>query len=76
MILVSIPYEREGTFRLIIPPPLVEDPKKIILFQFPTSGKAHSDRRCSSTACTIREEWSGVQFPTSGKAHSDFGALR
>ena len=38
---VSIPYEREGTFR----PKILKNKggKKMKKFQFPTSGKAHSD---------------------------------
>ena len=45
----------------------------IIKFQFPTNGKAHSDKRLKSFLRLPR--WSKFQFPTNGKAHSDLQRL-
>ena len=68
LIPVSIPYEREGTFRR------KEDSESncrrdVREFQFPTNGKAHSDKQGRWNAATRPECW--FQFPTNGKAHSD-----
>ena len=63
---VSIPFKREGTFR----------PKKSRIsvdipdpgFQFPSNGKAHSDKPFSRS---LRNPRKMFQFPSNGKAHSD-----
>ena len=62
---VSIPYEREGTFRRLNNP--LDCRLRFREFQFPTNGKAHSDRGKRSPIGAR----SKFQFPTNGKAHSD-----
>ena len=87
---VSIPYEREGAFRLFredmgrrkagghsfnslragrgIQTGLIVRFFSLEMFQFPTSGKGHSDKK-PSTAPNFQKR--KFQFPTSGKGHSD-----
>ena len=61
---VSIPYEREGTFRQEF---YWSDSLNVLSFQFPTSGKGHSDE-----SVWLAMDYTLVfQFPTSGKGHSD-----
>ena len=67
MLFVSIPYEREGTFRL----DSEGDGWNIWSygeFQFPTNGKAHSDGTLQPGDSIKIQVF---QFPTNGKAHSD-----
>ena len=62
---VSIPYEREGSFRHCVE--ITNNENTVTTFQFPTSGKGHSDN-------TVTIEYLSeimFQFPTSGKGHSD-----
>ena len=87
---VSIPFKREGTFRLKIISvgrsrralrfnslqagrhiqtqrvPCTEAGERG-MFQFPSSGKAHSDKGESNANFSFEL----FQFPSSGKAHSD-----
>ena len=65
LVAVSIPFKREGTFRLFAAALTI--PYKT-LFQFPSNGKAHSDDN-EKSASRVRDVL--FQFPSNGKAHSD-----
>ena len=63
---VSIPFKREGSFRLKIAIAIFIS--CVMMFQFPSNGKAHSDETVVDNSVSASYAF---QFPSNGKAHSD-----
>ena len=62
---VSIPFKREGTFRLAL---CISPTENGYGFQFPSSGKARSDDPNAGLDPIVINKF---QFPSGGKARSD-----
>ena len=61
---VSIPFKREGTWKVVFL--AVVAVLAIVVFQFPSNGKAHGKQEI---ARIVRNPVPSFQFPSNGKAH-------